>query len=98
MRRSRTLEAPTCLAARINGAAHELLEKEADGTLFRLLGVGVSDLGPIADADPADLVDTTTERLKAAEGAMDQLRARFGRGAVSRGILMDATTDRRKRK
>lgn len=96
--RSRTLEAPTCLAARINAAAHELLVKETDGTLFRLVGVGVSDLGPIADADPADLVDTTSQRLKATETAMDALRAKFGRGAVSRGILLDATTDRRNRK
>ena len=96
--RSRTLEAPTCLAARINNAARELLAKEVDGTLFRLIGVGVSDLCPIADADPADLVDTSTERLKAAENAMDELRARFGRGALTRGILLDATTDRRKRK
>ncbi|MFS8038413.1 DNA polymerase IV [Xanthobacter sp. AM11] len=96
--RSRTLEAATCLAARIHGAARDLLAKEADGTLFRLVGVGVSDLCPIADADPADLVDTTTQRLKAAEGAMDELRARFGRAALSRGILLDATTDRRKRR
>ncbi|MDI4666593.1 DNA polymerase IV [Xanthobacter autotrophicus] len=96
--RSRTLEAPTCLAARINGAARDLLAKEVDGTLFRLIGVGVSDLCPIADADPADLVDTSTERLKATESAMDDLRARFGRGALTRGILLDATTDRRKRR
>ncbi|MEP9353054.1 DNA polymerase IV [Xanthobacter sp. KR7-65] len=96
--RSRTLEAPTCLAARIHAAAHELLVKETDGTAFRLIGVGVSDLGPIADADPADLVDTTTQRLKATEAAMDSLRAKFGRAAVSRGILLDATTDRRNRK
>ncbi|MFG1344579.1 DNA polymerase IV [Xanthobacter autotrophicus DSM 431] len=96
--RSRTLEAPTCLAGRINAAARDLLVKEADGTPFRLIGVGVSDLCPITEADPADLVDTTTARLKAAEGAMDELRAKFGRGAVSRGILMDATTDRRNRR
>ncbi|QRG05225.1 DNA polymerase IV [Xanthobacter dioxanivorans] len=96
--RSRTLEAPTCLAARIHGVAHDLLAKETDGTLFRLIGVGVSDLGPISEADPADLVDTTTQRLKAAESAMDELRAKFGRSAVSRGILIDATTDRRKRR
>lgn len=96
--RSRTLEAPTCLAARINAAAHELLAKEADGTAFRLIGVGVADLCPIAEADPADLVDTSTARLKATETAMDALRAKFGRTALSRGILLDATTDRRDRR
>lgn len=96
--RSRTLEEPTCLAARINAAAHELLAREADGTLFRLIGVGVSDLCPIAEADPADLVDTSTQRIKATETAMDALRAKFGREAISRGILLDATTDRRKKR
>ncbi len=87
--RSRTLESPTCLAARLYGAAHDLLLKEADGTLFRLIGVGLSDLGPASEADPADLVDTSAVRLKATEAAMDQLRAKFGRSAVSRGILLD---------
>ena len=50
------------------------------------------------EPDPADLVDTSTQRLKATESAMDVLRARFGRNAVSRGILIDATTDRRRRR
>ncbi|MFG1298910.1 DNA polymerase IV [Xanthobacter sp. V3C-3] len=96
--RSRMLEAPTSLAARINAAAHELLAREADGTLFRLIGVGVSDLCPITEADPADLVDTSTQRIKATETAMDALRAKFGREAISRGILLDATTDRRRKR
>jgi hypothetical protein len=44
------------------------------------VGVGLSELVPGAEADPADLVDTKTPRLKAAEDAMEQLRARFGPG------------------
>ncbi len=86
--RSRTLETPTCLAGRIYAHAHELLQKEVDGNRFRLIGVGVSELCPASEADPADLVDTGTERLKAAESAMDALTAKFGRGAVSRGLML----------
>jgi DNA polymerase-4 len=35
--------------------AASLIEKEADGRTFRLIGVGVSELGPASEADPADL-------------------------------------------
>lgn len=86
--RSRTLDSATCLAGRIYAQAHELLQKEADGTRFRLIGVGVSELCPASEADPADLVDTGTERLKATESAMDALTAKFGRGVVSRGLML----------
>src|SRR5262249_9186747 len=38
--RAHTLDAPTQLAAKIFEASRELLVKEADGTKYRLLGVG----------------------------------------------------------
>lgn len=88
--RSRTLDSPTCLSGRIYAQAHELLLKESDGTRFRLIGVGVSELCPASEADPSDLVDTGTERMKATESAMDALTAKFGRGAVSRGLMLGA--------
>ncbi|MEP9369848.1 DNA polymerase IV [Xanthobacter sp. VNH20] len=94
--RSRALDTPTRLAARLYEAAHDLLLKEVDGTAYRLIGVGLSDLVPGAEADPADLVDTKTPRLKAAEDAMEQLRAKFGAGAVDRGILLGATPRHRR--
>src|SRR4029079_18542356 len=43
--RARSLERPTQLAGRIFGAARELLEREINGTRYRLLGVGVSGRG-----------------------------------------------------
>ncbi len=55
--RARSLETPTQLAGRIFGAARMLLERETDGTHFRLLGVGGSALVSADEADPADLVD-----------------------------------------
>ena len=87
--RARSLAAPTQLAAKIFAAGRELLAREAQGTRFRLIGIGVSALGSPADADPADLVDPRGERSKAAEQAVDRLRAKFGRDAVVKGLALD---------
>ena len=53
--RSRRLPHPTQRAALIFESVAALIEREADGRTFRLIGVGVADLGPGAGADPADL-------------------------------------------
>ncbi len=87
--RAQSLPAPTQLAARIFAIGRELLERETDGTKFRLLGIGVSSLASPEDADPADLVDRRGARDKAAEHAVDRLRARFGRAAVVKGLALD---------
>jgi DNA polymerase-4 len=81
--RARSLESPTQLAQRIFAAARGLLEHEADGTRFRLLGVGLSALANADEADPADLIDG---RAAQAEHAVDSVRARFGDDAVVRGL------------
>ncbi|HUI98153.1 MAG TPA: DNA polymerase IV [Xanthobacteraceae bacterium] len=91
--RARSLAAPTQLAAKIFAAGRELLERETDGTKFRLLGIGVSSLAAAEDADPADLVDRHGARSKAAEHAVDRLRAKFGRAAVVMGRVLGETDD-----
>jgi DNA polymerase-4 len=53
--RSRRLAHPTQRAAVMRATAAALIEKEADGRRFRLLGVGMDELRPAADADPPDL-------------------------------------------
>jgi len=53
--RSRRLAHPTQRAAVMRETAAALIEKEADGRRFRLLGVGMDELRPAADADPPDL-------------------------------------------
>ena len=83
--RSFSLEAPTQLADRIFRTAREALRREADGTAFRLLGVGISQLAPESDCDPADLVDDASSKRAAAERAMDKVRAKFGAGVVEKG-------------
>jgi DNA polymerase-4 len=91
--RARSLAAPTQLAARIFAAGRELLQREADGTKFRLLGIGATALTAADDADPADLVDRHGERSKAAEHAVDRLRAKFGREAVVMGRVLGDDDD-----
>jgi DNA polymerase-4 len=53
--RNRRLVHPTQRANVLLEHAASLVEKEADGRTFRLLGVGVADLRPAVEADPADL-------------------------------------------
>ncbi len=53
--RSRRLPHPTQRAGVIFESIAPLIDKEADGRTFRLIGVGISGLGSSAGADPADL-------------------------------------------
>ncbi|MBV9637709.1 MAG: DNA polymerase IV [Methylobacteriaceae bacterium] len=92
--RSRSGLAPTQLTARIFAAARELLTKAIDGTHYRLIGVGISDLRPADEADRGDLVDETVAREKATEAAVDRLRERFGQDAIVSGLIFDSDRDR----
>jgi DNA polymerase-4 len=83
--RNRQLADPTRLADRIFQTGLELLRKEADGTRYRLIGIGVSDLSDPSRADPPDLVDVTARKRALAEGAMDSLREKFGGAAIETG-------------
>ncbi len=53
--RNRRLAHPTQRADVLYEQARDLIVGEADGRLFRLIGVGVSDLRPEDEADPPDL-------------------------------------------
>ena len=83
--RNRRLDAHTQLADRIFREGLSLLERELDGTKYRLLGIGVSDLGDAAVADPPDLIDRDGERRARAEAAMDALRDKFGNKSIETG-------------
>jgi DNA polymerase-4 len=89
--RARSLESATQLAGRIFAASRGLLERETDGTKFRLLGVGVSAITTADEADPADFVDS---RAAEAEHALDRVRARFGEDAVVRGLAFERPEER----
>tara|TARA_R110002074_G_scaffold28279_5_gene81434 strand:+ start:3730 stop:5034 length:1305 start_codon:yes stop_codon:yes gene_type:complete len=83
--RSLTLPDPTQLAEVIYRASAPLLAKETDGTSFRLLGVGISQLSDGGFSDPPDMLDPTATRRADAERAMDKVRARFGSEAIIKG-------------
>jgi DNA polymerase-4 len=91
--RARSLGEPTQLAARIFQAGRELLAREVDGTRFRLIGIGVSNLDEAHKADPVDLVDRQGARNAKAEHAIDKVREKFGRAAVIKGLVFDGAID-----
>jgi DNA polymerase-4 len=83
--RAATLPHPTQLAETIWRAGERLLEREADGTAFRLIGIGVSGFSPAEACDPLDLADPDSFRRAAIERAIDAVRARFGPDALAKG-------------
>jgi DNA polymerase-4 len=83
--RNRQLGSPTRLADRIFETGLQLMEKELDGTRYRLLGIGVHDLSDVERADPPDLVDIKARKRGQAELAVDVLRDKFGKSAVETG-------------
>ncbi len=60
--RSATLASATRRAEVIAAAGRRLLRREADGTRYRLLGIGVAKLGGAGDADPPDMLETAPEQ------------------------------------
>ncbi|MGE3143998.1 MAG: DNA polymerase IV [Pseudorhodoplanes sp.] len=92
--RARALSDPTQLAERIFASGRELLRKEADGTAYRLIGIGVSALSPYGQADAADLLDRSATRKAAAERAVDRVRTRFGKAAVVKGLVFESDEER----
>jgi DNA polymerase IV len=84
--RAQSFAHPTQLAARIFATGRELLQRETDGTLFRLIGIGVSALSAADGADFADLIDRRTAE---AELAIDRLREKFGDDAIVKGLALE---------
>ncbi len=83
--RSRRLASPTRLAEEIYRTAAPLLQGEADGRRFRLIGVGVGDLVDGALADPPDLLDPGRDKRVRVERAIDAVREKLGREAIGKG-------------
>jgi DNA polymerase-4 len=83
--RAARLSQPTALPDRLFAAAATLLAREADGTAFRLIGIGAGALASLAEADQGDLADPDAPRLVARQNAIDALRGRFGDEIIGRG-------------
>ena len=84
--RRHTLPDPTQLTDRIYRAARDLFDHSDTTGPFRLIGVGISDLAPEAQADlSGDFLDPDAIKRAKAERAADAIRARFGAGAIIKG-------------
>jgi DNA polymerase IV len=86
--RNRSGLPPTQLAARLFEPARALLKAACDGTAYRLIGIGATDLCDAADADRGDLAGTEVRRQAEMERALDRIRDRFGAGSVRRGLAL----------
>ena len=74
----------TQLAQVLFRTGKSMLSREANGTRFRLLGIGISELAD-ARADAIDLADPKALKRAKAERASDKARTRFGDNAVMTG-------------
>jgi DNA polymerase-4 len=83
--RQTRLPAPTQLAETLYRSGLALLQKEATGDWYRLLGIGVDSLHNAEDADPIDLADPDADRRRRIEEAMDSVRAKMGRDSIVKG-------------
>ena len=84
--RRHALSDPTQLTDRIYRAARDLFRPEVAKGPFRLIGVGIADLAPEAEADLlGDLLDPDAGKRAKAERATDAIRARFGPEAIVKG-------------
>ncbi|MFV2002694.1 MAG: DNA polymerase IV [Paracoccaceae bacterium] len=87
--RSHRLPAPTQFADTLYRATLPLLKTAANGTAYRLIGIGFSDLVPApqsGDSTPGqELFATPESKATAVEMAIDKVRARFGPDAVKLG-------------
>ena len=87
--RAASFQDATLLADRIFSAAQPLLKREATGTAFRLIGVGISHLVEIDPAAGDQSLDERAATRAKAEHAIDRLRAKFGNKTIERGLAFD---------
>jgi DNA polymerase-4 len=83
--RQMSLSAPTQLAETLYRCGRTLLEREATGTRYRLIGIGVGDIRDAADADPLDLGDPGAQQRRKVEAAIDAVRAKMGKASIGKG-------------
>src|SRR5262245_15658147 len=83
--RQMSLSAPTQLAETLFRCGRTMLEREATGMRYRLIGIGVGDIRDAADADPMDLADPGAAQRRKVEAAIDAVRAKLGKDSIGKG-------------
>jgi DNA polymerase-4 len=95
--RRRTLAMPTQTARALFDVGRDLLAGALDGTAYRLIGIGATDLAN-AQIGASDLFGEAEARAFKNEQAMDALRDRFGAEAVKTGRALRGDDSRARRK
>ncbi len=90
--RTRRLSGPTHSAEAMYRAAQPLLDREADGRAFRLIGIGAHDLVETALAAQGDLFDAAARNP--VDQALDTVREKFGDEAIVKGRGFGTTLQR----
>jgi len=85
--RSRRLTDPTQRAEILFATVVPLLEREAYGRRYRLIGIAAQALEAADAADPPDLFDEHAAKRLRLEHSLDTLRQRFGTSAVRRASV-----------
>lgn len=80
-----TLPRGSNLARTLFEAARPLLAENADGRAFRLIGVGYSDLSASEENPQPDMFQSEEEKQRSEEGAIDEIRRKFGDDAIALG-------------
>jgi DNA polymerase-4 len=83
--RQMSLSAPTQLAETLFRCGRTMLQREATGMRYRLIGIGIGDIHDAADADPMDLADPGAAQRRKVEAAIDAVRAKLGKGSIGKG-------------
>ena len=84
--RRQALRDATQLADTLYRSARGLMDQLPTGAAYRLIGVGLSDLGPEDGADRSgDLLDPQAVQRGKAEKATDLIRQKFGADAILKG-------------
>jgi DNA polymerase-4 len=87
--RQRHIEPPTQETRVVTAVAQQLLDAwlaSQPRAALRLLGVGVSELAPASQLDLFTVDES--RRNRELDGAVDRIRSRFGRGALTRGSML----------
>src|SRR5690606_7840510 len=96
--RSHSLYSATQLADILYREGKALLLPVCDGTAFRLIGIGTSELVPAAEADQPDLLEPDRGRRAQVARAMDSVRDRLGSEAIALGRGFTPTEPRKPRR
>ena len=83
--RRQSLGEPTQLAERLYRTAEPLVRAAADGTAYRLIGIGASEFTDAALADAPTLLDPERAQTARVEAAIDRVRDKLGANVIAKG-------------